>query len=87
MEWVNFDQINSAGMEIVDIHWGTAQFWREITYMELVALMSGAKFEEAHQAYKEGGGIHGKNDWLLFCLWSVMTFGSLYLFSGDCSAV
>ena len=58
VEWVNFDQINSADMEGVDIHWGTVQFWREILCMEVVPLMSGAKGEEAHQEYKEEDGSH-----------------------------
>ena len=68
VDWVNFDQINNAGMEGVDIQWGTTQFWREIPCMEVVALMSGAKGEEAHQAYKEGDGSHGNHvlDYYLF---------------------
>ena len=58
MEWVNLDQINRAGMEGVDIQWETMLFWREILCMEVVALMSGAQGEEAHQEYKEEDGSH-----------------------------
>ena len=59
VDWVNFDQINNAGMEGVDIQWGTMQFFREILYIEVVPLMSGVKGEEAHHLYKEGDGNHG----------------------------
>ena len=62
VDWVNFDQINITSMEGVDIQWETTQFWRDILCMELVALMSGAKCEEAHQAYKEGNDSHGNFD-------------------------
>ena len=58
VDWVNFDQINSAGMEGVDNQWGKTQFWREILCMEVVPLMSGAKGEEAHQEYKAKDGSH-----------------------------
>ena len=58
VDWVNFDQINNIGMEVVDIQWGTTQFWREIICMEVMHLMSGAKGEEAHQEYKEEDGSH-----------------------------
>ena len=34
--------------------------------MEVTSLMSGAKGEEAHQEYKEGGGSHIEN--LEYCL-------------------
>ena len=61
VEWVNFDQINSPGMEGVDIQWETTQFWREIPCMEVVALMSGAQGEKAHQAHKEGNVSHVKH--------------------------
>ena len=49
VEWVNFDQINNAGMEGVEIQWGPTQFYREIIFMEVVPLVSGAKGEEASQ--------------------------------------
>ena len=42
VDWVNIDQINNAGMEVVDIQWGTMQFWRVILRMEVVPLMSAA---------------------------------------------
>ena len=58
VDWVTFDQINNAGMEVVEIQWGTVQFWREILCMGVVPLMSGAKGEEAHQEYKEEDGNH-----------------------------
>ena len=87
VDLVNFDQINNAGNEGVDIHWGSSQFWREIPCMEVVALMSGAQGEEAHQAYKEGNGSHWKHVWVLFWLWYVITCYSLQLFSGAYSAV
>ena len=61
VEWVNLDQINIIGMEGVDIQWKTTKFWKEIPCMEVVNLMSGAQGEEAHQAYKEGNGNHGKH--------------------------
>ena len=34
------------------------QFWRDISCMEIVPLMSGAKGEEAHHLYKEVDGSH-----------------------------
>ena len=40
------------------IHYGTMQFWRDTPCMEVVALMSGAKGEEAHYLYKEGDDRH-----------------------------
>ena len=66
VDWVNFDQINKADMEVVDIPWGTMQFWREIPCMEVVPLMSGAKCEEAHHLHKEEDGSHRS---LCFMLW------------------
>ena len=63
VDQVNFDQINNAGMEVVDIQLGIVQFWREILCMEVVPLMSGAKGEEAHQEYKEGNGSHCDDFW------------------------
>ena len=33
--------------------------------MEVVALMSGAQGEEAHQEYKEGDGNHCGHDWII----------------------
>ena len=36
--------------------------------MEVVALMSGAQGEEAHQEYKEGDGIHCGDDWIIILL-------------------
>ena len=83
VEWVNFDQINNAAMEGVEIQWETTQFWREIPCMEVVALMVGAQGEKAHKAYKEGDDNHG----VLFFLWSFLTCFSLQLFSGDYSVV
>ena len=81
MDWVNFGQINSAGMELVDIQWGTTQFWREILCMKVVPLMSGAKGEKTHQEYKEEDGSHCVYVLIIIWLWYVKTFGSLQLFS------
>ena len=39
--------------------------------MELVALISGAQGEEAHQEYKEVDGIYRRHDLLLLFLYSV----------------
>ena len=41
------------------------QFWRETPCMEVVALMSGAQGEEAHQEYKEDYGSHCGYDWII----------------------
>ena len=53
--------------------------------MEVVALMSGAQASEDHQGYEEGN--HRRHVWIIIFLWSVMTFFSLQLFSGDYSTV
>ena len=55
--------------------------------MEVFDLMSGAQGEEAHQEYKEEDGSHCGDDWILFCVWFVMTCFSLQLFSRDWSVV
>ena len=68
VDWVNFDQINVTGMEVVDIQWGTKQFWREILYMEVVPLMSGVKGEEAYHLYKEEDGSHWGHNWIIIFL-------------------
>ena len=79
--WVNFDQINNAGMEGVDVQWRTTQFWREIICMEVVSLMSGAKGEEAHQEYNEEDGNHYGYVLFFIWLWFVNNLSSLKLFS------
>ena len=49
-DWVNFDQTNNAVLE----EWTfiEALFWKEISFMEIVDLMSGAKGEKSHHLYK-----------------------------------
>ena len=46
--------------------------------MEVVALISGAQGEEAHQAYKEGNGSHRKN---FFIIVLIMVYYDLLLSS------
>ena len=57
--------------------------------MEIVALMSGAKGEKAHQLYKEEDENHKSlcYDLMFYILWSIQTCLSLQLFSEDCSVV
>ena len=55
--------------------------------MEVVHLMSGAQGEEAHHAYKEGDGSHGRDVLSIIFSMVCMICCSLQLFSGDCSAV
>ena len=54
MDKVNFDQINSAGMEGVDHQWETSQCQWEKFSMIVVTLMSGTQGEKANIVYKEG---------------------------------
>ena len=67
-DWVKFDQIKQCWYGKSDIHGGTTRFWREIACMEVVALMSGAQGEEAHQEYKEGDNIHCGDDGIIILL-------------------
>ena len=88
VDGVNFDQINSTGMEGVDIQWETTQFWRENICMEVVALMSGDQGEESHQAYKEGNGSYERHvEYYFFygLLWLLAQ--TLKLFSRDYNIV
>ena len=55
--------------------------------MEVVALMSGAQGEEAHQEYKEGDGSHRRHVLIIILSMVCMTSFSLQLFSRDCSVV
>ena len=55
--------------------------------MEVVALMSGAQGEEAHQAYKEGNGSHRRHFLIIILSMVCMNSFSLQLFSRDCSAI
>ena len=55
--------------------------------MEVVALMSGAHCEEAHQEYKEGDGSHKRGVVDYYFDMVCMTSCYLQLFSRDCSVV
>ena len=78
--WVKFEQINSTGTEGVAFLEGQCNFGGN-PCMEVVALMSGAQGEEAHQEYKEGDGSHRGHVFHYYFDMVCMTSFCLQLFS------